>query len=500
MTARTIAFLENQYFQGSQPIGIKDFCDTLQVRTNGGAIAGIVRATDPEYGATGNGTTDDTVALNAAASAIPSVGGVLIIPPGTYLHSATIMLKSNTTVIAFGATFAASAAWPAPPGGSTVLTTTGYCTFENVNFGVAFNATTKTDHDITILGGIFDATALVGAIGENGAQHCIRMRMVQTVRVQFSRFISWSDATAFLACDDTLVESCRSTGSWNTAYDHWEGPTNSKVINNVAVCQFVTQAGGASNGIGWTSTDSAATGTMNADGCLIAGNKISGMYGPAIGISTLNAAGGNCFRARIVNNIIDGGGTSPLGIALYDAGGYHVVEGNYIINLNGSGGAGSGQPILVAPLVAAVGPSNCRIVGNHILNCSVPSGSLGVIAIDGPNVQVVGNTILGGTRAAGDVWTIGNNGFYDQNISDVAFTATLGIKAGNLGTGNIVNGSDITNGIMYHTGPTELATIGFNNTTPIARPTVSGAKGGNAALTSLMTTLANLGLVTDGTS
>jgi hypothetical protein len=42
--------------------------------------------------------------------------------------------------------------------------------------------------------------------------------------------------------------------------------------------------------------------------------------------------------------------------------------------------------------------------------------------------------------------------------------------------------------------------VGFNNTAPIAKPTVTGAKGGNAALGSLLTALANYGLVTDSSS
>ena len=41
------------------------------------------------------------------------------------------------------------------------------------------------------------------------------------------------------------------------------------------------------------------------------------------------------------------------------------------------------------------------------------------------------------------------------------------------------------------------STIGFNNTAPIAKPTVSGAKGSNAALASLLTALAAYGFVTD---
>jgi hypothetical protein len=49
-------------------------------------------------------------------------------------------------------------------------------------------------------------------------------------------------------------------------------------------------------------------------------------------------------------------------------------------------------------------------------------------------------------------------------------------------------------------GFTVACPIGFNSTAPIAKPTVTGAKGSNAALASLMTALAAYGLVTDSTS
>lgn len=42
--------------------------------------------------------------------------------------------------------------------------------------------------------------------------------------------------------------------------------------------------------------------------------------------------------------------------------------------------------------------------------------------------------------------------------------------------------------------------IGFNGTAAIAKPNVTGSRGGNAALASLLTELANYGLITDGTS
>lgn len=42
--------------------------------------------------------------------------------------------------------------------------------------------------------------------------------------------------------------------------------------------------------------------------------------------------------------------------------------------------------------------------------------------------------------------------------------------------------------------------IGFNGATPVAKPTITGSRGGNAAIASLLTALANLGLITDSTT
>jgi hypothetical protein len=55
-------------------------------------------------------------------------------------------------------------------------------------------------------------------------------------------------------------------------------------------------------------------------------------------------------------------------------------------------------------------------------------------------------------------------------------------------------------GARVHTLNGANNTLGFHGADPIAKQTVSGAKGGNAALASLITALANLGLITDGTS
>jgi hypothetical protein len=50
-----------------------------------------------------------------------------------------------------------------------------------------------------------------------------------------------------------------------------------------------------------------------------------------------------------------------------------------------------------------------------------------------------------------------------------------------------------TGGVQFNSN------VGFNSTAPVARPTVTGAKGSNAALASLLTALASYGLISDST-
>lgn len=56
-------------------------------------------------------------------------------------------------------------------------------------------------------------------------------------------------------------------------------------------------------------------------------------------------------------------------------------------------------------------------------------------------------------------------------------------------------------GVAILTGNVKVAgNIGFYSTAPIAKPTVTGSRGANAALASALTALANLGLITDSST
>ena len=69
------------------------------------------------------------------------------------------------------------------------------------------------------------------------------------------------------------------------------------------------------------------------------------------------------------------------------------------------------------------------------------------------------------------------------------------------GTGIYLETTEENSVIGIHSSMIELGgKIGFFGATPIAKTTVDGTKSGISALASLITQLAKLGLITDGTS
>jgi hypothetical protein len=98
----------------------------------------------------------------------------------------------------------------------------------------------------------------------------------------------------------------------------------------------------------------------------------------------------------------------------------------------------------------------------------------------------------------------GNLFFQSYNNSGAAPVAALQLQRNgqvNIGFCAIAGGS--INGTVVGLGTpasAKFTTVGFNSAAPIAKPTVTGSKGANAALASLLTALASYGLVTDSST
>lgn len=109
------------------------------------------------------------------------------------------------------------------------------------------------------------------------------------------------------------------------------------------------------------------------------------------------------------------------------------------------------------------------------------------------------------SNAAAQAWRAASWSFYSsgtvlglQIVPGAASTMTGGATSWTLDAAAIINIGTIaaTSVKIGRSGQS----IGFFATTPIAKPTVAGSRGGNVALQNLITALANLGLISDTTT
>lgn len=104
---------------------------------------------------------------------------------------------------------------------------------------------------------------------------------------------------------------------------------------------------------------------------------------------------------------------------------------------------------------------------------------------DGSN-QITAEPIFAGTGSAG---TVARS---DHNHDATYVNATSDSMSGDL----TVFGNLTVGGYVSHTG----TQFGFFNAAPGTKPTITGSRGGNAALASLLSALATLGLITNSSS
>lgn len=212
-----------------------------------------------------------------------------------------------------------------------------------------------------------------------------------------------------------------------------------------------------------------------------------------------------------------------------------VVETGATWHMHKSTGA-TYQDYLVKPVIgvddsavdahrAARGTESMRIYNfsaNHTRYVDGLANEWG-IRIDGSgNFEVLR---LGGTglfKVANDFSVAGASTFtgaatFTAGATFSTLTATTTVTAGTdlvVAAGNRLrlNGGANGHGIRWSSPNVELLagasfaagfgtnTVGFNGTTPVAKPTVTGSRGGNAALASLLTALDSMGLITNSST
>ena len=171
----------------------------------------------------------------------------------------------------------------------------------------------------------------------------------------------------------------------------------------------------------------------------------------------------------------------------------------------GDGSSGEATAIAMAQGHALVWNSAAGVRGGVVRCDTTTSGQDTGLLLTNNEVQLLGTSEVPLARFTRDAAGAGavnwpriinsRTGVNPQIIADGSDT-NLGFDIKSKGTGNVrlVDGASAVKFQINSTG------IGFFGTTPIAKPAPTGSRGGNAALASLLTQLANLGLITDSTS
>jgi hypothetical protein len=326
-----------------------------------------------DYGAVGDGSATDTAAIQAALAAVTSVGGTVIIPAGyTFKFNAPLQAKSGTTITGGGKIKAAVIGdWAASP----------YFGIVNVNN----TADTITDENITICGITIDYTDLPTA---DGTRHCIYIRKARRVVIEGVTILGGSSSIALLGCDDTQEIGNRLIGFSNCGSDHWDGPSNGRLVG----CHLESGDGFEVNQmVNWNPDPTIAPSTgYDAKGFTMTGNTLISHETNATPIQLEPLRTGATAR----NITVTGNTFINCWLVLRGDTIGAVVADNVMSGFQGTAEAITGYTRVDGT------PSAIVIANNIIRDPLTSSGNAGVIRMESNTASIVGNVVMGSSYLA----------------------------------------------------------------------------------------------------
>lgn len=494
-----------------------------------------------DHGAKGDGASDDTTAIQNTVTAY--AGKAVIVVPNTgnaYLVN-PIVLPSGTDILVYGTLRGVSAnngVLTISGGSNITVRGTGTIDANNTTAAGVFlnNASNVQIRDITI------RNAQAWNFNAVSSSHVLLDHVSMFGGTNSPHFAQGSR-------DCWIVNSYINGPNADGGFAFYGGVTNSGAIGNV----FTNAFGNGCSVVCDTVQTAVCSGIVIANN-IVHDNLGQGIAVLAVGVggyhSNITITGNECFNncaaavtagppacdiflASCYYSIIAGNklhhcGHGGHGIVLSGSG-YGPNDGLTIygndISEEGQGGAGA-IGIDIAGIAA-----NLAITGNHIYDFqSTPTMTTGIAGDLQTLGTVFGNTIVvttplnitthadsvvmnsvGGTLVAGSPASFNQGIILPANVDSGPDNAALHINlfGGNFGIGvtaGRLNYFVSSGGGHYFrvAGADRLGItatgMGFNGTAPVAKPTVTGAKGGNAALASLLTALASYGLITDSST
>jgi len=358
-----------------------------------------------DFGAVGDGVTDDTAALQNALDAVSGTGMSLLIPPSTsfYRITSTLYPKSNTTIFGYGAEIKNSGTaifnmiWALGTDGGPYLT------------------------DISVFGLTVDCNGTYLDAGGSGigASFCDNFRVKDcTVKNAWLQGIFFARGGRNCWISDNYVE--RAWGDGIHIGDQFTGNTLENVWitdNDVFNCfdDGIGVTGGAH--LVWITGNNVDTVTAAAgidlSGCYqtyVQGNYVTNYGQIGIRVQRFNAS--QCFDIEIIDNVVDGPPANQAAINLFGPNNTNVntfasnpltVRGNRIKNVTNTGSYG-----IFVTGAGMVTIEDNFIEGNKqgiVLSGLPATSTVGPIV----NCKIKNNRFVGLTDAIG--LSSGNNGF-----------------------------------------------------------------------------------------
>lgn len=382
-----------------------------------------------DFGGTGDGSADDTAALQAAAAELPATGGVLLLPAGyTFKRTDPVVLPSGSVVLGHGARVVG-------PGGFI----SGDVVFKNTNAVTYAGITEQTDESL-------QTDERIAIIGLTVSEVCLCQFLLARHLYIADCFGDFSNAVpnSFVqirGCDGWVVEN-NVAMFCSAGVDVWQGSTRGRIRNNRIKVFVNSGALGNKYGIGINALGSNASGNLRnvpqlTDDIVVEGNTIE-VNGTAAGIQFDPLAVG-CVTRRVVlrkNTIVGASGVNNYGIYARGDVQDSEVSGNKIYGCNPPGN--------VAPIHLG-GYFGTLVTGTDTITTT--SGSASVVVKYPNNACAVGGWVRLNADPSGDTTAVGGltfNGYYPITaVSAGAFTdanATVTITAASAASSSATGG------------------------------------------------------------
>lgn len=351
-------------------------------------------------GAVGDGSTDDTAAIqNALTLCRMAGGGIVYVPEGVYLVSSTLQAGSNTTVLGAGG------------GVTTIKMKSGSwssATQNGSNGGIScLQAYGSTSSNITVRGITWDGneTGVTAIPSWADASECspLALRGTANVTVDNCQVINSIGYSLYLwNCTDFTVSNNRVTSGQVSAAQGWGTPAGQDGIH-VSASQYgdvtdnIIATGNSTAGDDAIALQSWGTGANAIVGVSVTGNIITASAQSGIDLAL---SGGPISSVAITGNTIsntqaDGLILQPFSYAAATLTTGVTISGNTFANV-GLGGTGYNGITAVGYASNSLGTGNgwadLIITGNTFVGFD-NSGQLGMFLTEGSGLQINQNAV-----------------------------------------------------------------------------------------------------------